>query len=147
MIWVVNTNTNTCHIYDYQKKPTKLTLLKEIIHPENRLKDMDLTSSAPGHYKASNSVYGTYSQDTDPKEIKIDNFAREIARELDHGRTTNSYDKIIIIAPPQVCGLISQHLDKHVKELIFKNIHKDLQHLKDQELLDFLKINAAYQED
>lgn len=147
MIWVINMNTNKCDIYDYQKKPVKLTLVKEISHPENKLRDIELTSSKPGHYKSRTSTHGAYSQDTDPKDIKIDSFTREIAKELDHGRTTNSYDKIIIIAPPHVSGMISQHLDKKVKSLIYKNIHKDLQHLKDHELLDFLKVNAIFQDD
>lgn len=147
MFWVVNTNSNTCHIYDYQKKPRKLTLAKVILHPENKLKDIELTSDKPGRYKADSSAHGTYSQDTDPKEIKIDNFIREIARELDHGRTSKSYDKIILIAPPHVSGVLFQHIDKNVKDLIYKTIQKDLPNISEHELLEFLKEHAVYQDD
>lgn len=145
MIWVINTNSNTCHIYDYQKSPAQLTLLKEILHPENRLKKSDyLTSDKPGHYQADGTSGGAYSQRTDPKDVAIDDFAREIARELNHGRSTNAYEKLIIITPPHMNGLLFHHLDKHVKELVVNSIQKDLQHLTDKELLTILKTDTKY---
>lgn len=145
MIWVINTNSNLCHIYNYQKSPAELHLIKEINHPENKLKKSDfLTSDKPGHYQADGTNGGAFSQRTDPKQIAIDDFAREIARELNHGRTTNAYEKLIIITTPQMNGLLLQHLDKHVKDLISNTIQKDLQHLTDKELLTILKTDARF---
>lgn len=143
MIWVVTSDQTICRIYQY-KKPGQLTLLKEINHPENRLRDIDLTSDKPGHYKTKNYTRGAYTQDTDPKEILIEDFAREIAKELDQGRTNNAYKKLILISPARTSGLLNQHLNKHVKEMIINNIHKDLLHLTDHELLSFLQENAQY---
>ncbi len=146
MIWVVNTNSNMCHIYDYQKNPAQLILLKELNHPENRLKKSDfLTSDKPGHYQSDPShAGGSFSQRTDPKEVAIDDFAREIARELNHGRTTNAYESLVLITPPHMNGLLLQHLDKHVKERVAHTIQKDLQHLTDKELLALLKTNTKF---
>lgn len=143
-IWVITTDSNTCRIYQYSKKPTQLTLLKELKHPENKLKDIDLTSDKPGHYKSSNATHGAYSQPSDPREIKIDNFSREIARELEHGRNTQAYQNLIIIALPHMNGLLFQHLNQHVKDLVAHNIEKDLIHLPNHELLDFLKIHTRF---
>jgi protein required for attachment to host cells len=142
--WVVNTDSNTCRIYQYSKNPTQLTLLKEISHPENKLRDIDLTSDKPGRYKASNSSHGAYSQRTDPKEIKIDDFSREIARELDNGRNTNAYKNLIIIAAPHMNGLLFQHFNKNVKNLVTHNLEKDFIHLADHELLEMLKTHTKY---
>lgn len=145
MIWVVNANSNICRIYDYQKSPAKLTLIKEINHPENKLKKSEfLTADKPGHYQTSNAGHGTYSQQTDPKEHAIENFSREIAKELDHGRTSNIYNKLIIISPPHMEGLLKKHFDKHVKNLITHNIQKDLLHLPDHELLQYVQENTKY---
>jgi protein required for attachment to host cells len=145
MIWVVNTNSNFCRIYDYHKKPAKLTLLKEISHPENKLKKSEyLTSDKPGRYQTTNTAHGTYSQPSDPKEIAIDNFSREIAQQLNHGRTTNEYKELIIITAPHMNGLLNHHLDKHIKNLITHNIQKDLLHLSDQQLLEFLQTHTQY---
>jgi len=144
MIWVVTTNTNTCRIYHYQKKPTQLTLLKEIAHPENKLHNQDLVSDKPGHYQARDAAHGTYSPHMEAKEIDIDNFSREIATELDQGRNNQSYEQLIIIASPHMSGLLFQHINKHVKEMVRHNIHKDLLNLPHHELLEFLQANAQY---
>jgi protein required for attachment to host cells len=140
MIWLINANTNQCRIYDYQKKPAQITLIKELSNPAARLKaSVDLTSDKPGHYQGMGSVRGAYSPHTDPKENEIDHFARDVARELDHGRNTNLYKEIILIAPPHMIGLLNLHTDKHVKELVIDSIHNDLIYMKDHELLDFIK--------
>jgi protein required for attachment to host cells len=142
--WVVITNSNTCRIYQYSKNPNQLTLVKEIKHPENKLRDIDLTSDKPGHYKSSNATHGAYSQPSDPKEIKIDAFSREIAKELEHARTTNAYKDLIIIASTHMNGLLLNHMNKNVKNLVSHNLEKDVFHLPQHELLEFLKIHTQY---
>jgi protein required for attachment to host cells len=144
MIWIVNMNSNICRIYDYAKSPEKLNLLKEIQHPDSKLKKSDLVSDKQGHYKTDGSVHGAYSQHSDPKEITIDDFSREIAKELNHGRTANAYNALVIITPPHMNGLLHQHLDKHVNDLVTHNIQKDISNCSDHELLEFLKINTRY---
>ncbi len=144
MTWVVTTDSNTCRIYHYQKKPAEIKLIKEIKHPENKLKNVDLVSDGPGHYEASTSGRGTYSPHMDEKQVLIDNFSREIAKELDHGRNSQKYDNLIIIASPHMSGLLNQHLNKNVKDLISHNIHKDTLHLSDHELLEFIKAHAKF---
>lgn len=140
--WVVNTNSNTCYIYKYSRESDELSLYKTIEHPENKLRDSDITSDRPGHYKANGSSRGAFSQQTDPKEIKIDDFSREIAKELDHGRNTHLYNDIILIAPPHMNGSIVQHINKHVKELVSHFIEKDVVYLNGPELITFLHTHA-----
>src|SRR5580693_6662819 len=106
---VINTNTNTCRIYHYNKHPAQLNLLKEIKHPENRLKNGDIVSDRQGHYKAGNASRGAFSPHMDAKDVEIDNFSREIAKELNDERNQNEYDELIIIAPPHMRGLLLQH--------------------------------------
>lgn len=140
MIWVLNANSNTCRIYQYDKHPAKITLVKEIQHPENRLKKSEyLTSDKPGRYRTDNSTGGAYSPPTDPKEVEIEHFAREIAGELNQGRNSNAYKKLIMITTPHMAGLLAQHMDKHVKELVNHKIQKDVVHLTDHELLEFVR--------
>lgn len=145
MIWVAIANTNSCRIYDYDKNHSSLSLLKEISHPELRLKTGDtLTSDRPGHYQAGISARGAYAPDKDPKEVAIDRFSRQIAEELDKGRRANSYDKLIIITAPHMNGLLFNHLNKHIKDLVTHNIQKDIHYFNKRELIDFLKIHTQY---
>ena len=142
MILVVTANSNDCRIYHYDRHPAKLPLLSEISHPENKLNTGDLTADRAGHYQAgATSGRGAYSPRMDAKEIEVENFSREIANVLNKERNGNEYKKLILIAPSHMSGLLNQHLDKHVKELIVNQIQKDLQHLKAHELLEYLNEN------
>jgi protein required for attachment to host cells len=138
-IWIVITDSNTCKFYDYSKEQVELSFLKEIQHIENKLRDIDLTSDKPGHYKSGVSARGTYSQPSDPKEIKIESFAMEIAKELDNGRNNHAYHNIIIFAPPHINGLLFKHLNEHVKKLVLHNVKKDLLYVKNDALLNIVQ--------
>ena len=144
MTWVVNTSSNTCHIYHYERTPHQLTLLKEVIHPELRGRAGDyLTSDRPGHYHSS-TAHGAFSSHSDPKSVAIEGFSREIANEINQGRKHNAFDHIILITPPHMLGLLLPHFDKQVKERIINTIQKDLIHLKSNELLQYLLDNTKY---
>jgi protein required for attachment to host cells len=136
--WVVATDTNFCRIYSYHKKPERMVVLKEFNHPENRLKDTDLTSDKQGRYGTGKTVHGVYAPHADPKKVKIDDFSREISKELEQGRADNAYVKLIIVTSPHMDGLLLQHLNKHVKDLITHNIKNNVVHMNEKELLDFL---------
>jgi protein required for attachment to host cells len=141
---VANINSNICRIYHYDKHPAQLRLLKEIDHPENKLKSGDITSDRPGHYQSRTSARGAYSPHMEAKEIEIDNFSREITKELNQERIKKEYDELIVIAPPHMIGLLFQHINKHVKNLVINDIKKDLIHLSDHELLIFLQSHTQY---
>ncbi|HAT9777352.1 TPA: host attachment protein [Legionella pneumophila subsp. pneumophila] len=134
--WLVVFDSTICRIYDYCKN--QLILIKEIQHPENKLRDIDITSDKPGRYQSGGYVHGTYSQESDPKEIKIENFSREISSILEHGRKTHAYEKLVLVASPHMNGLLLKHINKQLEDLIIHNIEKDLVHLTENNLLVYL---------
>lgn len=135
--WIIVFDSTICRIYQYNKN--QLVLIKELQHPENKLRDIDITSDKPGRYQSRGYAHGAYSQESDPKEIKIENFSREIAHVLDHGRNTQAYENIILVASPHMNGLLIKHLNKQVKNLIIHNIEKNLIPLTENDLLVHLK--------
>ena len=143
MIWVISANTNTCRIYDYQKLKS-LNCIKEIQHPESKLKISQLVSDRNGHYQGGESTRGAYAPHTDIKDVEKDKLAREIAQTVDAGRNTHAFDELVVIAEPHMNGLLFQHFNKHVKELVINNFKKDLHALTQDQLLDFLKTNTRY---
>jgi protein required for attachment to host cells len=145
MIWVIAANAIACRLFFYGRNPTVLKLNKEIFHPENRLKKSDyLTSDKPGHYKSGSDSRGAYAQRTDPKDVELNNFAREIGREIIHARKTGEFEKLILIASPHMEGLILSHLDKQTKEMLINKIQKDPQSFKETDILNYLKSYAEY---
>lgn len=141
MKWIIIANSNDCRIYEYQKKLNRLTLIKEINHPENKLKSKDLGTDRPGHYNSSTSARGSYSQPTELNEINFENFARELAAGLDKERINHDFDELVVIMPAHMEGLFLRHLNKNVKELITKSLQKNIMHFSEPELLDYLHQN------
>ena len=139
MVWVVTANTNRCRIFNYVKNPNQLTLVKELYHEASTLKDSDLVSDRPGHFKTRGTSRGAFSPHEEPKTVEIEVFARQIAKELDSNRRQNKYDTLILVIPPQMNGLVHQHLDKHVKECVSHNLNKDYSFLKEHEIVETLK--------
>lgn len=122
-----------------------MALLKEINHPELKLKTGDtITTEREGHYRTKGDTHEAYSPATDVKEVEIIRFSKEIVEELDHGRKTNLFDELVIIAQPHLNGLLHQQLNKNIKNLIINNIKKDIMCLDNKELLSFLKEHAKY---
>lgn len=136
--WVLILNSNDCRIYQLSAEPSQLTLVKEIVHPESKLRDIELTSDKPGRYQAGNLAHGAFSQPSDPKEIEIEDFSRQVAKELNEARNIQAYNYLIIVAPPHMNGLLFQHLNKHVKDLVTHNIKNDILNLTEPELIEFL---------
>src|SRR5271154_5112762 len=106
MTWLVTANTNNCRIFNYEKKLKKLTLIKELNHPESRLKGIDLTSDKPGHYRSDGSAHGAYSPHEEAKENEVIFFSHQIVKELDAARKTNQFKELILAVPPHMNGLI-----------------------------------------
>lgn len=141
MTYLVIINTNVCRIYEYQKSAPMLSLIKELSHPESRLKVSEgLVSDKRGRYKPGPAKgRGAYSPRTEVKEVEFINFAREIAKELNHARVENKYDQLIIVGAPHMSGLLMQQLNKNVKDLIIKTLDKDIIQLNMKELEAYLK--------
>jgi len=136
--WIIVFDSINCRIFNYHKNTHSLDLIKTIQHPENKLRDSDLTSDKPGRYKTTSSAHGTYTQPSDPKEVMIDQFIREIAKELSEKRKLNAYQRLIIMAADHVNGLFLKHCDKHVQKQIVQNIEKNGAHLPPHELITLL---------
>ncbi|WP_019216024.1 host attachment protein [Legionella tunisiensis] len=136
LTWLVVFDSTICRLYEYSKN--NLVLVKQIEHSENKLKDIDITSDKPGRYQSSAHAHGTYSQESDPKEIQIERFSKEITKMLEHGNSVNAYEKLILVSSPHMHGLLLKNLNKQVEKLIAHVISKDLVHFSEADLLNYV---------
>ena len=100
--WLVIFDTTCCRMYHYNGN--QLVLTKSIYHPDNKERDIEITSDKPGRYR-SREQHGTYTQESDPKAIKIDSFAREIAKTLLEEKNTLAFEHLIVAGLPHMMGL------------------------------------------
>lgn len=139
MYWIVVANTNCYRIYTYDHKNYLLAHLAEESDPDAKKRTSELVSDEQGHYQTSQPARGAYSPHTDPKENEILHFLKKLADVLEEGRTNNEFEKIIFIATPQVNGLLTKQLNKHLSNLFLNHIKKDVTQLNQNELNKFIK--------
>lgn len=75
---------------------------------------------------------------TDPHRNEKWNFARSLADHLNGAALTNSYDRLVLVAPPKTLGDLRQALGKEASERITAELAKDLTSLPDHELPNHL---------
>ncbi|MDP1573440.1 MAG: host attachment protein [Coxiellaceae bacterium] len=138
MTWVLVLNSNTCNVFSFSKNDGTLHAIKEFYHPENRGKNSELVSDRPGRYSTDTNSGGAYSPETDPKEVKRDQFILEICHWLEENRTHHKFEKLIVVAAAKMDGHLLQHMNKNVEKMIVQHIQKDVVFLKEHELFTFL---------
>lgn len=137
--WILVANSTTARIYSLNKI-NKLNLVTELNHPDGRKKDTELVSGELGRYKArSGAASGNFSSKSEPKKVEADNFAKEIAEVLDHGRRVNDFDSVVLISPPNFHGLLNKHLDTHLQQKISRVISKNYHAANEEELIEIVR--------
>ncbi len=135
-IQILIANASEAKHYEAEHLGDKLTLIKEYQHPQSRAKRMDLVSDRPGHYISRDSAHGALENTSDPKEVEADQFARELAVDLNH--LDNADSQWILITPPHFFGLLNKHIHDNVRKLLFYHLEKDYTKLPQKQLLNYL---------
>jgi protein required for attachment to host cells len=66
------------------------------------------------------------SREVDPKEQEHIRFAEEIAAYLEHGRTAQEYQRLVLVAAPALLGLLRAELSAPLRTLVAFELDKDL---------------------
>ncbi len=146
MHWVIVADSTSCKVFAFSRKPQELELLHELSQPEVKLKKGDLVSDRPGHYNTRTTARGAFQPSSDPKEVLITQFMRQICELLNAGRVQHAYDDLTIVAADKTYGRLIQHLDKNVVQRISHHINKDLSFMKPHQLLPLLMEQTHYPE-
>ena len=137
--WILVANAAAAAIFTNDGPQKGLVKMKTMQHAASREKSSELVTDRPGHTQSRGNGRGAYVPAKTPKEIEAERFALELARTLDHGRTAHAFQRVILIAPPHFMGLINQHLDPHVRQLVGASIEKDYTKLDEKELVGHLE--------
>jgi protein required for attachment to host cells len=137
--WILVANASQAKIYANAGPKKGLKLVKTLTHPESRQKGSDLVSDRPGQMHSPGNGHRASQPKTDPKSNEASNFAQELAREFNHGRSTQQFDRAILIAPPAFMGLIKDKLDGQTAGLVSDRFEKDYTKATDKELAGHLE--------
>lgn len=137
--WILIANTSFAKFYINHGPQKGIELVKELDHPESREKGSDLVSDRPGHYQSHGNSHGSFVQATDPRQREAERFALELAKELEHGRTNNLFERLVLVASPSFMGILKSRLPSHVLDMISDSIEKDYTKTPEKELKGYLE--------
>lgn len=123
--WILVANASAAYLYANYGPRKGLQKLKEFRHDASREKRVDLVSDRPGQNHSNGNGRGAYIPATDPKHHEAQNFAAQLARELEQGRKTNRYQRLILVVSTPFMGLINSNLGDHVRQLVSDTFEKD----------------------
>lgn len=147
-LWILVANSSFAEIYSLNGK--ELNRVHIFDCPEGRQKGGEVYSDRPGRSfnrpgkGVSSTGAGTarhsYSSETDFHTHEQQLFAHRIAEVLHKEKSSNHFDQLDIIAPPQFLGDLRKSLSESVKKTVSKEINKEIsQNLSEHERIDWVR--------
>jgi len=108
-------------------------------HPEGRMHDRDLREYRK--FPNAGTKYGPNVED-DPHgrhKLEADRFAKHLATELAQRFDGQLFNRLVLIAPPELMGTLRKELPKRVEAAIAEEITEDLSRLSPHELTEHFR--------
>ncbi|NNM59724.1 MAG: host attachment protein [Legionellales bacterium] len=134
---IILANATTVKIFS-DKGNCHLELIKELDHPENRLKISELLSDRPGHYKTRGDSHGAYSMRTSIKDTEKNRFAIKVAETMEESMRLMGCSTLILISEPKFYSFLKKHMTKPVEQSIDRVIKINPGGLEVRDLQNFI---------
>jgi protein required for attachment to host cells len=140
IIWVLVADAARARLFQLEQPQLTLTpaLGEELIG--SNLPSREIASDRPGRTFDSGGQ-GRHAKEppTDPARHAQEEFARDVARLLDDKRESRSFDRLIVVAPPQFLGDLRAVMPQQLQSAVAAEVAKDLTKLPPHELQDRLR--------
>lgn len=124
--WVVVANSAQAKIYRVVRFP-KVEEIASLDHPESRLLNQELVSSAPGRtFQSGGVTRHSYQSKTSPKQVEIEIFARYLADHLCSTCQKGEFKRLYLFASPEFLGLLRPHFDHRLQQTLIAEVPKDV---------------------
>lgn len=136
--WILVSNASQARIYFRNGTKQEIALIKELAHPESRMKNSELVTDRAGYMQGTGNGHGSKQPQTEPKQNEALHFAQELVQTLNQGRCSQQFEDIVLVAPPAFMGLLNEKIDVQTGKLVSNRINKDYTLATDKELVGYL---------
>jgi protein required for attachment to host cells len=99
------------------------------------LRSSDLKSDHPGaSYHTGSSAHHAIAPHHDPHDLEKEKFAHHVAEELNAASARESFDELLLVAPPHVLNALRRALNSTTTAQVVGTLGKDLVKTPDDEL-------------
>jgi protein required for attachment to host cells len=139
IIWVLVADAARARLFQVEQPQQTLSpaLVQELIG--TNLPSREIASDRPGRTFDSGGQ-GRHAKEppTDPARHAQGEFARDVVRPLDEKRGNRSFERLIVVAPPQFLGDLRALMSQQLQESVSAEIAKDYSKLQLHVLQDRL---------
>ena len=134
---IVVADERQANFFDASRPDSPLTLRGSVENETGAMRDRDLETDRAGRRFGGASGVGHGSGQTQGHHHGVDGersteqheltlFAKKVAQQIDMDRINHEFDKLVIVAPPKMLGLLRQSLPGPTQSLLAGEIAKDL---------------------
>jgi protein required for attachment to host cells len=120
-----------------------LVKLNEVEFEDGRRQSREIDTDRQGRGFGAGPGGHAHEPAQSPHEHAVENFARELAKELGQELRRGAFARLILIAPPRFLGVLRGELDSLVTRAVLATIPKDLPRANEQELCKHLEAHIA----
>ena len=140
--WIIAADSSRARILQVTDREQRLDEIDDLLNPEGRVDDRQLTTDAHPRYSGHGGDGGGPASDreeTSASEHYTELFAKRVGDYLDKARTAHKYDRLHLVAPPRFLGQLRKELGKEVQKLVTDELPKDLSWLNARDIQRHLK--------
>ena len=144
IVRIVVADEREASFFDAENVKAPLELASKLENPNGRAQRRDLESDRAGRSFDSTSAH-RHAMDGERHSRRWHEqieFARKIVEEIDHGRVTHQFDRLVLIAGPRMLGLIRDALPAQTGPLIAAEVPKDLAHMDETAIREYVPKEA-----
>lgn len=127
-------------VFEHRGPRQGIVKVDEIDFAEGRRQNKDISSDRPGRtFSGNGQTRHAYEPQQSPKEHASENFAKQLAHDLEHALNEHAFKELVLIAPPRFLGRLRESLSDTVAKRVVASIDKDLPLATQEELCNHLK--------
>lgn len=121
--WIVVADSARARIFSTERRDEEWELVESLEHPEGRAHTPELVTEMPALERGEL-----------PKEHETKVFARQLARRLEGALHRHEYQRLVLVAPPELMGHLRKALSLPVSAAVVDEITKDFSQLRQDDL-------------
>lgn len=138
--WILIADASRARIVKNEGPGLGIDAIGDQIYEQEHRKTSDIMADRPG--RSFDSVGGgrhAMEYSADPERLDQREFARSLVSVLEDGLDKGAYQRLVVVAPPQMLGDLRAELTGRLKDAIHAEINKDLTHVPNGELAEHLE--------
>jgi protein required for attachment to host cells len=138
-IWVAVLNGSKARIFYNNGLSKHIELVKECTSDTAHMRSSELGRDKPGRvFESANTARHSVEPKTDLHNKDKIQFAQQIASILNQASALGKFNNLILISSPEFLGEIRTKLSKSTYALVIKELKKDLTHLAEKDILNYI---------